>query len=148
MRHHRLPLLAGAVALGFGLAIVGCQASTSVGSYYVTYRANGFSGIATIDSVLYSPGTGKCKTTCNADSSMVKVTAPAVTAGAVSWVAELTIPAGSIVQGTIYGSGTAAGTAQWTVIWMTATGNLAGDSVTTATAAATKFTLAIPQIVL
>ncbi len=143
MRHHRLPLLAGVVALGLALAVAGCEVSTSVGSYYITYRAN-LLGVATIDSILYSPGTGKCKTTCNADSSLVKVTTPALSALGI-YSTELTVPNGSTVQATMYGSGTAAGTAQLTVIIMTATGNITGDSVTATTAPATKFTLAIPH---
>jgi hypothetical protein len=140
MRHHRLPLLAGVVSLGLALALAACSVSTSVGSYYVTYRVNGLTGFGTIDSVLYSPGTGKCTTTCNADSSMVKLTNPAAT-----WNTELTIPSGSTVQATVYGAGTAAGTAQFTVIWMTASGTIRGDSVTASTAAATKFTLALAK---
>jgi hypothetical protein len=145
MRHHRLPLLAGVVALGFGLAIVGCEASTSVGSYYITYRTSVLTGIATIDSVLYSPGTGKCIASCNADSSMVLVKAPALSVLG-NWEQELTLPAGSTLQATLYGSGTATGTAQFTVIWMTATGVIRGDSLQASTAAATKFSVAIPKM--
>ena len=137
MRHHRLPLLAGLVSLGLAFAVASCSVSTSVGSYDVTYRAN-LLGIATIDSVLYSPGTGKCTTTCNADSSLIKVTAPALSAQGI-YAAELFLPAGATAQATLYGSGTAAGTAQFAVIWMTAGGTVRGDSVTATTTAATKF---------
>ncbi|HVO34206.1 MAG TPA: hypothetical protein VMT21_01500 [Gemmatimonadales bacterium] len=144
MRHHRLPLLAGVVALGLALAVASCEVSTNVGSYDVTYRAN-LLGIATIDSVLYSPGTGKCTTTCNADSSLIKVTTPALNAQGI-YSQELFLPSGATVQATLYGSGTAAGTAQFAVIWMTASGTIRGDSLTAPTAAATKFTITIPKM--
>ena len=144
MRHHRLPLLAGVVALGLALAVASCSVSTNVGSYDVTYRAN-LLGIATIDSVLYSPGTGKCTTTCNADSSLIKVTTPALNAQGI-YSQELFLPSGATVQATLYGSGTAAGTAQFAVIWMTASGTIRGDSLTAPTAAATKFTITIPKM--
>ncbi|HXY68505.1 MAG TPA: hypothetical protein VEH62_03585 [Gemmatimonadales bacterium] len=147
MRHHRLPLVAGVVAVGLALAVASCDVSTSVGSYNVTYRASGLTGIATIDSVLYSPGTGKCTTTCNADSSLIKVTNPAINAQGLYSI-ELFLPAGATVQATMYGNGTAAGTAQFTVIWMTASGTIRGDSTTATTAAATKFSLAIPKFTL
>ena len=146
MRHHRLPLLAGVVAVGLALAVAGCNPTTSVGTYDVTYRAN-LLGVATIDSVLYSPGTGKCTTTCNADSSLIKVTAPGLSSLGI-YAIELALPAGATVQATLYGSGTASGTAQWTVIWMPASGTVRGDSVTTGTTAATKFSLSIPKMTL
>jgi len=144
MRHHRLPLLAGVVALGLALAVASCEVSTNVGSYDVTYRANLPGGIATIDSVLYSPGTGKCTTTCNADSSLIKLTSPAVNAQGI-WSTELFLPSGATAQATLYGSGVAAGTAQLTVIWMTASGTIRSDSTTVATVAATKFTLSLSK---
>ncbi|HTT67415.1 MAG TPA: hypothetical protein VMF70_05250 [Gemmatimonadales bacterium] len=146
MRHHRLPLIAGAIATGLALAVAGCDVSTSVGSYDVTYRASGFTGIATIDSVLYSPGTGKCATSCNADSSLIKVTNPALSAAGI-YAVELFLPTGSTVQATLYGKSTAAGTAQFTVIWMTASGTIRGDSVTTQTSATagTPFTLSLSK---
>jgi len=147
MRHHRLPLLAGVVALGLSLAVASCSVSTSVGSYSVTYRVNMPGGIGTIDSILYSPGTGKCTTTCNADSSLIKVTSPALNAQGV-YPIEVFLPSGATVQATLYGSGAAAGTAQFTVIWMPASGTVRGDSLTTATAAATKFQIAIPKFTL
>ena len=143
MRHHRLPLLAGIVALGLALAVAGCEVSTQVGSYYVTYRTNSLTGIATIDSVLYSPGSGKCKTTCNADSSMVKVTTPGLNTLGL-WEAEQTVPSPATIAATLYGNGTGAGTAQFTVIWMTASGQIAGDSLTATVSAGTKFTITIP----
>jgi len=146
MRHHRLPLLPGVVALGLSLAVASCTVSTSVGTYDVTYRVN-MLGLGTIDSLLYSPGTGKCTTTCNADSSLVKLTAPALNAQGVYDV-ELALPAGATVQATLYGSGAASGTAQFAVIWYPATGTIRGDSITTATAAATKFQIAIPKFTL
>ncbi len=143
MRHHRLPLFAGVVALGLALAVASCNVSTSVGSYDVTYRAN-LLGVATIDSVLYSPGTGKCTTTCNVDSTLIKVTSPGLSAQGI-YAVELFLPSGATVQGTLYGKSTAAGTAQWTVIWMTASGTVRGDSVTVQTSgtAGTPFTLSL-----
>lgn len=163
MRHYRLPLLAGVVALGPALAAAGCSVSTDVGSYNVTYRANlsnvvqktggGDSiiggvpvtfAVATIDSILYSPGTGKCKTTCNADSSLIKVASPTVTAWGVASI-ELTVPSGATLQATLYGSGTATGTAQFAAIWATNSGAIRGDSLTSPTAAATKFTITIAK---
>jgi hypothetical protein len=143
MRHHRLPLLAGVVSLSLALAVASCSVSTSVGSYYVTYRAN-LLGVATIDSVLYSPGTGKCTTTCNLDSSLVKVTKPALSALGI-YAVELTIPSGATLEAHLYGAGTAAGTAQFTAVWMTASGTMRGDSLTATTAAATTFKIDIAK---
>jgi hypothetical protein len=143
MRHHRLPLLTGLVALGLAFAVASCSVSTDVGSYSVTYRAN-LLGVATIDSVLYSPGTGKCLSNCNADSTLIIVTKPALNAQGV-YSTELFLPAGATVQATLYGAGTATGTAQFTVIWMPASGTVRGDSVTVGTAAGTKFQLAIAK---
>jgi len=143
MRHNRLPLLAGAVSLGLALAVAGCNPTTSVGTYNVTYRVN-MLGLGTIDSILYSPGTGKCLTNCNADSTLTRVSAPALNALGIYDV-ELSLPAGATLQATLYGAGTAAGTAQFTALWMTASGFLQGDSLTAATAAAAKFTIAIPK---
>ncbi len=143
MRHHRLPPAAWLVPLSLALAVASCDVTNPPGSFYVTYRAN-LLGVATIDSVLYSPGTGKCVTTCNADSTFVKVTTPGLSAQGIYSV-ELTVPNGATVEAKLYGNGTATGNAKFTVVWMTATGTLAGDSVTTATAAATKFELDIPK---
>ncbi len=142
MRHHRLQLHTWLVPLSVVFAVASCDVTTNPGSFFVTYRANFTPGIATIDSILYSPGTGKCVTTCNADSSFNKVTNPALNAQGIYSI-EVTIPKGATVEAHLYGNGTAAGNAQFTVIWMTASGTLAGDSVTTTTAAATKFVLDI-----
>jgi hypothetical protein len=147
MRHHRLPLFIGVGVVGLALAVSSCNVSTEVGSYYITYRASGLTGIATIDSVYYSPGSGKCKTNCSADSTMVVVKTPAITAYGVYSV-EQTVPNPATVAATLYGNGTGAGTAQFTVIWMTADGVIAGDSLTATTAAGTKFTITIPTKVL
>jgi hypothetical protein len=144
MRHHRLPLHTWLVPLGVVLAVASCDVKTAPGSYFVTYRANLPGGIATIDSVLYSPGTGKCTSTCNADSSFFKVTNPTLNSQGV-YSAQLFVPRGATLEAHLYGSGAAAGTAQFTAIWMTAAGALSGDSVTTTTAAATKFVLDIPK---
>ena len=94
-------------------------------------------------SITYSNGTAKCTANCNGDSTLVKVTAPAATYS--TW---LVIPSGSIVLAHLYGQGTAAGTAQFTAVWMTANGGLQGDSVTATTAAGTAFKLDIPKMVL
>jgi hypothetical protein len=141
MRHHRLPLLTGLGALGLAFAVASCGVSTDVGSYDVTYRAN-LLGVATIDSILYSPGTGKCTTTCNADSTLIKVTNPALNTLGI-YAIEQFLPSGATVQATLYGSGTATGTAKFTVIWMPASGTVRGDSVSVGTAAATKFQLTL-----
>ena len=143
MRHHRLPLLAGVVALGLALAVAGCNVSTNVGTYDVTYRVN-MLGVGTIDSIYYSPGTGKCTSSCNADSTLDVVRTPALNALGVYDV-ELSLPSGATLQATLYGSGTAAGTASFTALWMTASGYIQHDSLSATTAAATKFTIAIPK---
>ena len=151
MRHHRLPLFAGVATLGLALA-AGCNVSTSTGSYDVTYRANVSNvvqttggkdsvigglpvlfTVATIDSILYSPGTGKCLSNCNADSTLIKLTNPAVSRGIAS--VELFLPSGATVQATLYGKSAAAGTAAFVVVWMTASGAIRSDSVATATSA-------------
>lgn len=143
MRHHRLPLLAGAVTLGLSLAVVGCNPTTSVGTYNVTYRAN-LLGVGTIDTLYYSPGTGKCLSNCTSDSTLTFVLSPALNALGIYDV-ELSLPAGATLQATLVGHGTAAGTAQFTALWMTASGFMQGDSLTATTAAATKFTISIPK---
>ncbi len=142
MRHHRLSSLAWMIPLGLALTVASCDVTNPPGSFYVTYRVNLPGGIGTIDSLYYSPGTGKCVTTCSSDSTYVKVTRPALSSAGI-YSQELTVPSGATLDAILFGNGVAAGTAQFTVIWMTATGTLAGDSVTTATAAATKFQLAI-----
>jgi hypothetical protein len=140
MRHHRLPLLTGLGALGLVVAAA-CSVSTDVGSYNVTYRVN-MLGIGTIDSILYSPGTGKCLSNCNADSTLIKVTNPALSAQGI-YAIEQFLPSGATVEATLYGNGTATGTAQFAVIWMTASGSVRGDSVTAATTTGQKFTIAL-----
>jgi hypothetical protein len=144
MRHHRLQLHTWLVPLSVVLAAASCDVTTNPGSFFVTYRANFTPGIATIDSILYSPGTGKCVTTCNKDSTFNKVSSPALSAQGIYSI-EVTVPRGATLEAHLYGSGTAAGTAQFTAIWMTASGTLSGDSVTTTTAAATKFALDIAK---
>jgi hypothetical protein len=148
MRHHRLQPRAWLLPLGLAIGLASCAESTGIGSYTVTYRANATTivkttggqdsiigglpvrvTVATLDSVTYSNGTSKCITNCNSDSTLVKVNTPAAT-----YSTELVIPSGSIIEGHLYGKGTAAGTAQFTVIWMTASGGLRGDSVTVTTA--------------
>jgi len=141
MRHHRL--LTWLTPLSIAAVVASCNESISPGTWFVTYRAN-LLGIATIDSILYSPGTGKCATTCNADSSLIKVNAPALNAQGV-YVIEVQVPDGATVQADLYGNGTAGGTAKWVAVWYTAQGNVTGDSVTTTTVAATKFTLHITK---
>jgi hypothetical protein len=144
MRHHRLPLFSGLGLLGLVIAVASCNVSTDVGSYNVTYRVNMPGSIGTIDSILYSPGTGKCLSNCNADSTLIKVTSPALSAQGIYSIEQF-LPSGATVEATLYGNGTAAGTAQFTVIWMTASGSVRGDSVTAGTSAGAKFTLDIPK---
>ena len=141
MRHHRLPP-AWLASLGLAIALASCAENVGIGSYTVTYRAK-TTGVATIDSILYSPGTGKCTSSCNADSTMRKVINPSVT-----FSTELVVPSGSVVEAHLYGQGTAAGTAQMTAIWMTATGAVSGDSGTAQTAAATAFKIDLAHRVL
>ena len=161
MRHHRLPLFRGLVSLGFFVAAASCSVSTSVGSYDVTYRANVANvrqttggqdsvvagqpvvfAVATIDSILYSPGTGKCLSNCNADSTLIRVTSPAANTLGI-YAIEQFLPSGATVQATLYGSGTATGNASFVVVWMTASGFVQRDSVATGTTAAAKFTLTL-----
>lgn len=159
MRHHRLPPRAWLVPLGLALGVATCKESVGIGSYTVTYRADvrdivqktggGDSivgglpvrvNIGTIDSITYSNGSAKCTTNCNGDSTLVKVSNPSVTF-AVSSV----LPSGSLVEAHLYGSGTVAGTAQFTAVWMSATGGLSGDSATATTAAGVKFQINIAK---
>jgi hypothetical protein len=133
-----------------------CAESVGVGSYYVTYRANtrqifknaaGADSIvvyATLDSMTYSNGTGKCTANCNRDSTLVKVTSFSAV-GPVTGSVEVVVPSGSIVEGHLYGTGSIAGTAQFTAVWTTATGAIRGDSVTVTTTPAAKFVLDIPK---
>lgn len=138
MRHHRLPLR-WLVPLGVALGVASCAENVGVGSYTVTYRAN-VTGAATLDSITYSNGTGVCTANCNGDSTLILVSRPSATYNV--WI---TIPKGSIVEAHLYGTGTTAGPAQFTAVWMTATGAITGDSVTTTTVPATKFTLDITK---
>jgi hypothetical protein len=138
MRFHHLERRAWLVPLALVIGVASCDVSTSPGSYYVTYRA-AIAGVATIDSVFYNPGSGKCVTTCNADSSLVKVT------GGSSFEAELTVPNPATVEAYFYGHGTAAGTAKLVVVWSTAKGAVQGDSATATTAAGAAFSITIPK---
>lgn len=132
MRRHPLHLSTWPVLLGIALAAAGCSSSTDVGGYTVTYRVGiDSTGIATIDSVLYDNGTG----------TMLKVTAPSVTA-TLPWAVSMVVAPGASVEGHAYMSGVTAGhTAKFVAVWMTATGALSGDSTSATTAAATKFTM-------
>jgi hypothetical protein len=100
--------------------------------------------IGTIDSILYSPGTGKCLSNCNADSTLIKVASPALSAQGI-YAIEQFLPSGATVEATLYGNGTAAGTAQFAVIWMTASGSIRGDSLTAATTTGQKFTIVLAK---
>jgi len=147
MRHHRLPLFIGVGVLGLAFAVSSCNVSTAVGSYYITYRASGLTGVATIDSVYYSPGSGKCKTSCSADSTMIRVLNPTIPSYGIYSV-EQTVPNPATIAATLYGNGTGAGTVQFTAIWQTADGVIQGDSLTATASAGTKFTITIPNMVL
>lgn len=113
------------VPLGLALAVASCDSTTAIGGYTVTYRVNSV-GAATLDSAKYDNGTG----------TMVKVNTPAAT-----WTVNFTVPTGSTVEAHVWGTGTAAGSAKLTAIWMTSTGTVSGDSTTTATTNTTKFTI-------
>jgi hypothetical protein len=126
MRRNTFATRSLVVALSL-VAVAGCSTIQDVGGYTVTYRSN-VTGIATIDSALYDRGNG----------TFQKVTAPAA-----NWFVSVTVKPGGSVGVQLYGAGTAAGTAQLTAIWMTATGDVSGDSVTATTAAATKFTATV-----
>ena len=122
------------------LAVNGCGDVAGPGGYTVTYRAT-LAGIATIDSIYYDNGSGKCTSNCTADSTMQRAVAPAVPATNPSWVVILSnVAPGSTIEVHLFGTGTNAGTAALVRLWMTAEGALAGDSITVATAAGTKFT--------
>jgi hypothetical protein len=132
MRRHPLHLCAWPVLLGAALAIAACSSSTDIGGYTVTYRVGIDSNtVATIDSVKYDNGAG----------TLLKVASPAVTKTA-PWVVTLTVSPGATIEGHAWLSGVVAThTASFVVVWMTATGALAGDSTSAPTAAATKFTM-------
>ena len=130
----------GVVPLGLLLAASSCGDAVGPGGFTITYRAS-LAGIATIDSIYYGNGSGKCTSNCTADSTMQRVVAPAVPATNPSWVVILSnLSPGSSIEVHLFGSGTSAGTANVVRLWMTAAGALAGDSVTAATATGTKFT--------
>jgi len=128
------------VPVCIALAAGSCSTPTDVGGYAVTYRAF-LTGIATIDSVYYDNGTHHCATNCTTDSTLVRVVAPA--SANLTVVLTNVAPAGSM-EVRLWGSGTAAGTANLVRVWMTATGVLVGDSVQATTVAATKFELLLP----
>jgi hypothetical protein len=136
MRRHPLQLCAGTVLLGVALAIAACSSTTEIGGYTVTYRIGIDSNtVATIDSVKYDNGTG----------TLLKVTGPAVTKTA-PYAVSLTVAPGATVEGHAFLSGVVAGhTAKFVVVWMTATGVLAGDSTSATTAAATKVTMDVAK---
>lgn len=117
------------VPLSLGVVVASCSTPTDNGGYVLTMRAN-VTGIATIDSVRYVNNAGVT----------VSVIAPAA-----NWIVTQSPTAvGATVNVTLFGSGTAAGTAKLVVLWMRVTGEMQGDSVTATTAAATKFTATIP----
>jgi len=132
MRRHPLHLCAWPVLLGAALVTAACSSTTDVGGYTVTYRIGiDSNAVATIDSVKYDNGTG----------TFVKVTSPAVTQTK-PWAVTLTVSPGATIEGHAYLSGVVAThTANFVVVWMTATGALSGDSTSATTAAATKFAM-------
>jgi hypothetical protein len=132
MRRHPLHSLILVVPLGLVLAAASCSSSTDIGGYTVTYRVNTV-GVATIDSLKYDNGAG----------TMVKVTAPSTT-----YSVSLTVAVGASVEAHVYALGTAAGSAKAVVVWMTATGTLAGDSTSATTVAATRFTMDLAHRIL
>ena len=126
--------------LALALVVSGCGAVAGPGGYTVTYRAS-LAGIATIDSIYYNNGTGKCSSNCTADGTMQRVVASTVPATNPSWVVVLSnVTPGSTLEAHLFGNGTNAGTANLVRLWMTAEGVLSGDSVTATTAAGAKFT--------
>src|SRR5437773_3938765 len=128
------------VPLGLLLALTRCGDVAGPGGYTVTYRAS-LAGIATIDSIYYDNGAGKCSANCTADSTKQRVVAPVVPATNPSWVVVLSnVSPGATLEVHLFGNGTNAGTANLVRLWMTADGALSGDSVTATTAAAGKFT--------
>ena len=130
----------GVVPLGLLLAASSCGDAVGPGGFTITYRAS-LAGIATIDSIYYGNGSGKCTSNCTADSTMQRVVAPAVPATNPSWVVILSnVAPGATLEVHLFGNGTNAGTANLVRLWMTADGALSGDSVTATTAAGVKFT--------
>ena len=128
------------VPLGLLLAVTRCGSVAGPGGFTVTYRAS-LAGIATIDSIYYDNGSGKCASNCTDDSTMQRVVAPTVPGTNPSWVVVLSnVAPGSTLEVHLFGAGTNAGAANLVRLWMTADGALAGDSVTAATVAGTRFT--------
>src|SRR5512135_479502 len=119
MRRHPLLLCAWPVLLGLGLTIGACSSSTEIGGYTVTYRLHVDSlGIATFDSLKYDNGTG----------TMLRVT-PSVASVMVPWAVSLTVSPGASLEAHVWAKGVAANHAlKLVVVWMRATGALAGDS--------------------
>src|SRR2546430_5346993 len=140
MRHALLHPRTSLFPLALALMLNSCGEVAGPGGYTVTYRAS-LAGIATIDSIYYNNGTGKCSANCTADSTMQRVVAPAVPATTPSWVVVLSnVPPGATLEVHLFGNGTTSGTANLVRLWMTAEGALSGDSVATTTAAGLKFT--------
>src|SRR5437773_10313064 len=67
------------IPLALTLVTTRCGDVAGPGGYTVTYRAS-LAGIATIDSIYYGNGTGKCSASCTSDSTKVRVVPPSVTA--------------------------------------------------------------------
>jgi len=132
MRRHPLQLCAWPVLLGFALAIGACSSSTDIGGYTVTYRLHVDSlGIATFDSLKYDNGTG----------TFVKVT-PSVASVLVPWSVSLTVSPGASVEGHVWAKGVANNhNLKFVVVWMRATGALAGDSTTHTVSGTGAFTM-------
>jgi hypothetical protein len=140
MRRHSVHPRNWFVPLVVVLVVNSCGEVAGPGGYTVTYRAN-LAGIATIDSIYYGNGSGKCTSNCTADSTMQRLVAPAVPATNPSWVIILSnVAPGATLEVHLFGNGTNAGTAALVRLWMTAEGGLSGDSVTVTTAAGVKFT--------
>ena len=128
------------VSLALVLVVSSCGEVAGPGGYTVTYRAN-LAGIATIDSIYYDNGSGRCTSNCTADSTMQRVVAPAIPATNPSWAVILSnVSPGATLAVHLFGNGTNDGTARLVRLWMTAEGALAGDSVSAPTATGVKFT--------
>ncbi len=140
MRRHLMHPRTWFVPLVLELVVSSCGEVAGPGGYTVTYRAT-LAGIATIDSIYYGNGSGKCTSNCTADSTMQRLVAPAVPARNPSWVVILSnIAPGATLEVHLFGNGTTTGTANLVRLWMTAEGALSGDSVTATTATGVKFT--------
>ena len=128
MRRQGLNLKTWLLPVGALVAIASCSDDVGLGGYQVTYRA-AMAGVGTIDSVIYSDVAGH----------LVKVTAPAA-----PWTVAISTGAHPMIEAHLFGNGTAAGTANFVEVRMTATGTVTGDSTTATTAAATKFQVHLP----